>query len=137
MPPALMSDKLLKEPMLNGFETMSWWNFPARDKRDAELAREIDAHLEHETELNVARGMSREDAHDAEEARIAGGEHHGGPGMGSQSIEARCQVSEHDPGVNRRAFRSSRIPSSHPAGTGPPGRDRWGRSATARPHPTR
>ena len=49
---------------------MSWWNFPARDKRDVELAREIDAHLEHETELNVARGMSREDAHDAAKRKL-------------------------------------------------------------------
>src|ERR1700761_1990112 len=52
------------------FETMSWWNFPARDKRDAELAREIDAHLEHETELNVARGMSREDARYAAKRKL-------------------------------------------------------------------
>jgi putative ABC transport system permease protein len=49
---------------------MSWWNFLARDKRDEELAREMDAHLEHETELNVARGMSRENARDAAKRKL-------------------------------------------------------------------
>ena len=49
---------------------MSWWNFLARDRRDAELAREMDVHIEHETELNVARGMSREEARDAAKRKL-------------------------------------------------------------------
>ena len=52
---------------------MREWRFfgrTKRDKRDAELAREMNAHLEHETELNVARGMSREDARYAAKRKL-------------------------------------------------------------------
>jgi putative ABC transport system permease protein len=49
---------------------MSWWNFLRRDKRDEELAREMDAYLTHETELNVARGMSRDAARDAAKRKL-------------------------------------------------------------------
>ena len=49
---------------------MSWWNFMTRDSRDAELAQEMEAHLAHETELNLARGMSRDDAQAAAKRKL-------------------------------------------------------------------
>ncbi len=41
---------------------MSWRRFFARDKWDAERAAEMEAHLEHEVDANLARGMSLEEA---------------------------------------------------------------------------
>ena len=38
---------------------MRWRKFFRRDEWDAELAAEMEAHLAHEIDLNVARGMSR------------------------------------------------------------------------------
>ena len=41
---------------------MSWSRFFRRDQWDEERARELEAHLEIETEENIARGMSPEEA---------------------------------------------------------------------------
>src|SRR6266851_6015584 len=41
---------------------MSWLRFIRRTRWDAERAREIQAHLEIETDENMARGMSPEEA---------------------------------------------------------------------------
>ncbi len=41
---------------------MSWKKFWQRKRRDDDFAREVNAHLDHEVDLNLARGMTREDA---------------------------------------------------------------------------
>jgi hypothetical protein len=43
-------------------ETVNLEKFFSRRKRDAEFAREIEAHLTHEIDENIARGLSPEEA---------------------------------------------------------------------------
>ena len=49
---------------------MRWRNFFRRDAQDADLAAEMEAHLQHEIDENVARGMSREEARYAAKRKI-------------------------------------------------------------------
>jgi predicted permease len=49
---------------------MSWVKFFKREKWDEEIAAEMEAHLAHEIDLNVARGMSREEARFAAKRRL-------------------------------------------------------------------
>jgi putative ABC transport system permease protein len=49
---------------------MSWLRFFRREKWDAERAREMEAHLAHEVDQNVARGMSREEARFAAKRKL-------------------------------------------------------------------
>src|SRR5918995_4802097 len=44
---------------------MGWLRFLKRSRRDADCAREIESYLAIETDDNVARGMSPQDARDA------------------------------------------------------------------------
>jgi len=41
---------------------MSWLRFLRRDRWDRERARELEAHLQIETDENIARGMSPDEA---------------------------------------------------------------------------
>ncbi len=49
---------------------MSWRKYFGRGRRDAELAREMEAHLGHEVDEFVARGMSREEARYAAKRKL-------------------------------------------------------------------
>ncbi|MGD0305030.1 MAG: ABC transporter permease [Candidatus Acidiferrales bacterium] len=49
---------------------MSWMKFFRRDEWDAERAREMEAHLDHEADEGVARGMSREEARFAAKRKL-------------------------------------------------------------------
>src|SRR6185369_6589933 len=49
---------------------MSWSRFFRRDRWDVERARELEAHLAIETDENVARGMSRDEARDAARRKL-------------------------------------------------------------------
>ena len=49
---------------------MSWRRFFRRDQWDAERAAEMEAHLAHEAELHLARGMSRDDAQAAAKRKL-------------------------------------------------------------------
>jgi putative ABC transport system permease protein len=49
---------------------MSWLRFFRRDEWDEERAREMEAHLSHEIDEHVARGMSREEARFAAKRKL-------------------------------------------------------------------
>jgi hypothetical protein len=49
---------------------MRWRNFFRRDTQDADLAAEMESHLQHEADENVARGMSLEEARYAAKRRL-------------------------------------------------------------------
>src|SRR5580658_874263 len=49
---------------------MSWLKFFRRDEWDEERAREMEAHLQHQIDENVARGMSLEDARFAAKRKL-------------------------------------------------------------------
>jgi predicted permease len=48
-----------------GVDKMSWRRYFERGRRDRELAREIESYLAHEIDDNIARGMTKDEAHRA------------------------------------------------------------------------